>query len=883
MTQFWRKLTWFLRRPDKEAELEEELRFHVEEEAAERQAQGLAGAEARLAARRELGNLALVQEDTRATWSWTFGMHMATLLQDLIFGVRTLAKRPAFTVAALFTVMLGIGATTSIYSVVDAVLLRPLPYAHPDRLVEIWNSDPRQKVSYPGLTFDTLDRWRSAADFLDGLEGYQPVSMALTGAAGARVLQGTYVSEGLMAFLGVRPQLGRLLVPGDGLPDRDHVVVLSDGVWREVYGADPAILGRPVVLNKEEFLVAGVMERDFRFPQPSGDFWIPFALTHDSVTSKKLRPWAISRLRAGVTLEQAQTRMDVIAQRLQRDQPRQAGWTAALISLDSKRANPQTRRSLMVLLGAVGLVLAISCVNAGSMLLARGVAREKEMAVRAALGAGRWRLIRQLLTESVLLSVLGGALGVLLAGWGVAAMVRSIPREINFFSTNPIALNGGVLGFSLAVSAVTGMLFGLLPALRGSRANVHGPLAQGGRGVSMAAGTRGIRYLLVTAQVALSFSLLIGAGLMIKSFWKLYNVPNGFDGDRLLAVSLELPRARYHTAAQQARFFDELGERLSGISGVQSSTFAGGPPLSNGGVTFGDLETDAHSQTAADRNLVLPFTEVAANYFQTLKIPLVEGRTFSAEEEERPGGATIVNRSMARRYWPNQSAVGRRFRLGDSPGDWRTVVGVVGDVREFDINNRPETIQLYFPLGAIGVNASRWLMVRTAGDALKFLPAIRSAIRGLDKDQPILRAEGIADLLRQSIAGPRFYVWIMSIFSALALLLSAMGVYGVINYSATSRVREVGIRMALGARAADILRTVVGEGALAVLLGIGLGTGGALWLSRFLTGFLFEVRPTDGGTLWMAAAVYFGVALAAACTPAYRSLRVDPLEALRHE
>src|ERR1019366_2959047 len=390
------------------------------------------------------------------------------------------------TLAALFTVMLGIGATTSIYSVVDAVLRRPQPYAHDDRLVEIWNSDPRQKVSYPGLTFDTLDQWRGA-DFLEGFEGYQPISMSLTGQAEPRVLQGTYVSGGLMPFLGVRPQLGRLLVPDDGRPDRDHVVVLGDAVWRAVYRADPAILGRPVILNKEEFIVAGVMAPDFRFPQPSGDFWIPFALTHDSVVPKKLHPWIISRLRAGVPLEQAQKRMDAMAQRLQHDQPRQAGWSASLLSLDSRRAAPQTRRSLMVLLGAVGLVLAISCVNAGSMLLARAVAREKEMAVRAALGAGRRRLIRQLLTESVLLSVLGGALGIALAGWGVAALVRSIPREINFYSTNLIALNRGVLGFSLAVSAFTGVLFGLLPALRGSRANLHGPLARGGRGVSMAA------------------------------------------------------------------------------------------------------------------------------------------------------------------------------------------------------------------------------------------------------------------------------------------------------------------------------------------------------------------------------------------------------------
>ncbi|HEX3744017.1 MAG TPA: ABC transporter permease [Bryobacteraceae bacterium] len=808
---------------------------------------------------------------------------MSTLLQDLVFGTRMLAKKPAFTLTALFTVMLGIGATTSIYSVVDAVLLRPLPYAHPDRLVEIWNTNTRQKVSYPGMAFDTLDQWRSAADFLEGFEGYQPTSMTLSTAGEPRMLQGVYVSGGLMPFLGVRPQLGRLLIPDDGRPDRDHAIVLSDSLWRGVYRADPAILGKPVILNKEEFVVAGVMTPGFRFPQRSGDFWIPFSLTHDSVVSKKLRPWIVTRLRAGIPLELAQKRMDAIAQRLPPDPSRPAGWSASLITLDSKRASPNTRRNLMVLLGAVGLVLAISCVNTGSMLLTRAVAREKEMAVRAALGAGRRRLIRQLLTESVLLSVLGGALGIGLAAWGVAALVRSIPREIDFFSTNPISLDRGVLAFSLAVSAVTGLLFGLLPALRGSRANLHGSLSLGGRGAFTVAGTRGLRYLLVTAQVALSFSLLIGAGLMIKSFWKLYNVPNGFDGDHLLAVSLQLPRARYHTPADQALFFEDLGARLAAVPGVESATFAGGPPLGNGGITFGNLETDAHTETAADKNLVLPFTEVAENYFATLRIPLLQGRSFSAVEQQKAAGATIINRTMAQRYWPNQSAVGRKFRLGDSPKDWRTVVGVVGDVREFDMNSRPEAIQLYFPLGTLGANASRWLLVRTAGDPLIFLPAIRSAIRSLDRDQPILQAQGVADLLQQSVAGPRFYVWIMGVFSALALLLSAMGVYGVINYSATSRVQEVGIRMALGAKVTDILRTIVGQGALSVAMGIALGIAGALSLSRFLSGFLFEVRPADAPTIWIAAAVYFAVAVAAAATPAWRSLRIDPLEALRHD
>jgi putative ABC transport system permease protein len=348
-------------------------------------------------------------------------------------------------------------------------------------------------------------------------------------------------------------------------------------------------------------------------------------------------------------------------------------------------------------------------------------------------------------------------------------------------------------------------------------------------------------------------------------------------------VSLELPRARYHTTAQQAQFFQDLGERLSAVPGLQASTVAGGPPLGNGGITFGDLETDAHSQSAADRNLVLPFTEVAANYFSTMKIPLLEGRSFSAEEEQRAGDATIVNRSMARRYWPNQPAVGRRFRVGDGPNDWRTVVGVVGDVREFDFNSRPETLQLYFPMGATGLASSRWLLVRTSGDPLPFLAAVRGAIHSLDKDQPILEAQSVAGLLTRSVAGPRFYMWIMGIFAALALLLSAMGVYGVINYSASSRVREVGIRMALGARAGDIVRTIVGQGALSVLAGIALGIAGALMVSRFLSGFLYEVRPTDAATIWIAAAVYVGVALAAASTPAYRSLRVDPLEALRHE
>jgi putative ABC transport system permease protein len=812
---------------------------------------------------------------------------MYSLLQDLRFGVRTLLKKPAFTAVALLTLMLGVGATTAIFTVVDAVLLRPLPFNAPDRLVDLINviHHPGATLSYPGLTEETLDLWRSSTtDFLEDFQGYQPYPMQISGISEPKEATGEYVTGGLMTFLGVKPLLGRILLPDDGAPGRDHVVLLSAAFWLQTFGGDPSEVGKTITINKESFTVVGIMPREFRFPRTT-DVWAPFSLAHTSFAanaSKRLRPWVITRLRSGISIEQAQNRIDQISARLQAERPRPDGWGMMVQSVNSERASKDTRRNLCILLGAVAFVLAISCVNTGNMMLSQAVSREKEIAVRAALGAGQRRIVRQLLTESVLLSVAGGALGVIVASWAVGVITRVIPRKINFYSMNTISLDRRVLVFSFLVSVATGILFGILPALRASRANLSETMAAGGRGESGGVRARRLRNALVIAQVALSFVMLIGAGLLIKSFWQLKGTASGFDVEHLMIFDLSLARAKYPTAGSQVAFFEQAAARLAGVPGVRAVTLAGGSPLVNGILTAGDLLIEGHAESAADKNLVVPINDVAPNYFEVVGIALLQGRIFtSADGTTGAAHSVIINASMARHYWPNESPLGRRFRIGED--DWLTIVGVVGDVKQIAFNDRPEQNELYLPLasGAKPAPASRTLLVRMVGEPARNIPAIKDAIRSLDPDQPMSHINAATEQMDEQLAAPRFYTLLMGIFAGVALLLSAIGVYGVVHFFVSVRTREIGIRMALGAQPRDVLRTVVAQGLLLILVGIGLGSGGGLSLTRLLTGFLYQVKPADPATFAAASVLYLAVAFAAALIPARRAVRIDPLVALR--
>jgi predicted permease len=891
-------------RAEREAEIVEDLARQLDDAYREAMASGVSEREACSAAERHISDWAALSKEIseselqkmsqvtqwqnrseerdlqkRGRFSW-----LTDFRQDVLYGLRMLRKTPGVTGVALLSLALGIGATTAIFSVVDAVLLRPMPFKDPGRIVELWNSLPKQKVAYPGVTFETLSAW-SAADFLEPFEGYQPTDVTITGATEPKRVLGAYVSGGLMTFLGARPEIGRPLLPDDGKMGADRVAVLSYSLWTGFYGADPSIVGRTIGLNNLDYQVVGVMPPNFRLPRRDAQVWLPFSMTADSIAAHKLRPWLITKVIPQVPVAQAQQRMDVIAARLGTERPRTAGWSSEVLSLEGMRASPETRRDLLILLGAVAFVLAISCVNTANIQLSQSVVRERDAAVRAALGASRWRLIRQSLTESVLLGLAGGVCGVLLAFWIVRVMVKALPPAITMVNMNPIELDKRVLLFAIAISCITGIAFGLIPSLRASRLDVSDKLAGTGRSNSGTTGLRRLRNALVVAQVGLSFALLVGAGLMIKSLRLLYEAPEGFNQQNLVALNLVLPKARYSTGAQQSAMFEEIEGRLAATPALAGATFASGAPPNDGGIEFGDIEVEGRAKAQSDKDIVVPLTEVAPNYFQVLGAVLVQGRSFDERDGAAGAGSVIINQKMAQKYWPGATAIGKRFRLSDSPQDWRTIVGVVSDIKQFDFQDRPAQLEFFIPLpaGKTADSNFRTLIVRTRGNTAAAISAAKEAIWSQDKEIPIDKIATYEELVSNTLATPQFYVQLMALFAAIALLLSMIGIYGVISYSTTLRTREIGIRMALGAQANHVVTMVVREGLLPAGLGVLLGIGCSALMTKLIVGFLYGVKPADPGTFITVAAIYLVVALVASLLPARRASRVDPLIALRCE
>jgi putative ABC transport system permease protein len=861
-------------------ELNDEIQAHIEMEEADQRDSGASPHDARPRARKIFGSDALHRQDAREAWQFP---RLESFWQDVRYGARTLARQPGFTAVVLLTLTLGIGATTAIFTVVDAVLLRPLPFSSPDRIVEVLNYIPKDKLTYMGSSMAKIAEWKADTDFFEEFQGFSPTTALITGESEPERIAGAYVTDGLLPFLGVAPEIGMGFSPGDGVPGRDHLVLLSQSFWRDRYGSDTGVVGRKINLNKEDFTVVGVAPANFKFPRENVKFWIPYSSASDPSILKHVSPTVITRIKPGLTIAQAQQRMDVITARLAKEKPIRGGWDTKLTSLDSLRAQPRTRTVMFVLLGAVAFVLIISCLNTANLLLSQSTVRAKEIAVRAALGAAPSRLARQLLTESVLLSLLGGTLGALFAVWGVKLISAAIPSEISFWNLNEIAVDKRILLFTFVISTLTGIVFGLVPALKASRVSLNNSLNSSGRTDSGSKGDRRLRNGLVFVQVALSLMLLIGAGLLMKSFSRLNSFPNGFDNQNLIAVDLILPSSKYAAGTQQSAFFNQIKLRLSDVAGTQSVAVAGGDPFSDGGISFGNLEVEARAIADADKNMVIPFTQVSSDYFAALGIPLLQGRTFTEPDARASGSTAIINRWMANQFWPDGNVIGKRFRIGDSSDPWITVVGIVGDVKEFDVKSKPTPIQLYFPLPAGATSGYRTLVIRTAGAPANMIPIIKSAIWAIDKDQPIQRIWTMDELMQRGTAGPRFYLNLMTMFAALALVLSLIGVYGVINYMVSRRTREISIRMALGARPRDVLRMVIAQGIAPSLLGILIGIGGAMALSKLLASLLYEVTPTDKLTYGLVSVAYISIALVACYLPARRAASVDPLEAFRIE
>ncbi|MBI1760543.1 MAG: ABC transporter permease [Acidobacteria bacterium] len=803
---------------------------------------------------------------------------MNTFWQDLRYGARMLMKQPGFTLIAVVTLALGIGANTAIFSVVNAALLRPLPYVHAEQLVAVFvrtNSDPREYVAWP----DLLD-WRAQNRSFAQLAAFVPQSVNLTGRTGSQIepgrVIGGFVSADFFPMLQVTAAQGRAFLPGEDVTGAERVAVVSYETWRDRFGADPQLLGQTLTLNNQPFTVVGVLPAGFRAPYSEIEVWLPIQhYPNFSLDRKVTSAGVFGRLKPGVSMRQAQTEMDTIAARLAQQYPetnKERGVN--LVGLQTLLAE-QLKPALLVLFGAVGCVLLIACANIANLLLSRAVGRARELALRAALGASRARLLRQLLTESLLLALVSGVIGLLIGVWGMEALATS--SAVNLPGLFEIKLDRAVFGFTLGAALLTGLVFGLLPAWRVSRPDLNEALKEGGRTAGAQPSRNRLRGLLVVAQVALSLVLLVGAGLMVRSFANLLGVDPGFDAHNVLTLEYRVPRNKYPEPQQQWRFHEQVVARVQALPGVESAAAVGAIPhggnSGTSGFTLPERATPpAGQEPRAQTNRADP------HYFRTLKIPVLQGRVFTAQDQAQTPPVIIINQTMARQYWPAGEALGRQVHLL-SPDVTATVIGVVGDIRHLSLDE-PAQPQIYLNY-AQQPHIFASLVVRTRGDANSFANAVRAAIWSVDSEQPVWKVRTLEFLLQRSLGGQRFLLQLIGALAGLALLLAAVGIYGVIAYAVSQRTHEIGIRMALGAQRRDVLRLVLGQGLKLVLLGVALGMAAAFALTRLMNTLLFGVGATDPLTFGVVALLLLLVALAACWFPARRALGVEPLMALR--
>lgn len=805
---------------------------------------------------------------------------MDALLQDLRHAARQLLKHPGFTFAAAGTIALGLGANTAIFSVVNAVLLRPLTHPEPDRLVIVWERNragsQATNVVNPGNYLD----WRDRATSFTGLAAFTWSWTTFTGDA-PEIVQGRAVTPNFFSVLGTSPSLGRVFTPAEALPGGPPLIVLSDGLWRRRFAGDSSVVGRAVPVAGGAATIIGVMPPAFR-PMPWGDeeYWEPFRRDPSDRTRQGGRyAMVVGRLRPGVTREQAQAEMDVITSGIEREQPEfDTGWSANVVSLTDQVVG-SVRPALLIVLTAVAIVLLIACANVGNLMLARADGRRREFAVRSALGASRWRLVRQWLAESVLVALLGGGAGLLLAMWGVDLLVASSPTGIPRLAE--IALDGRVIAVTAGLTLFVGIVAGLPAALRVAADGLAGGLRGESSRTTADAGAMHFRGGLVVAQLSLALVLLAGAGLLVRSLHRLAAVNPGFDPANLLTLSIELPSATYPDAIRRATFHTQLVERVRGLPGVSAAGAVSFLPLSGAGAAtrftiVGRPAPEPGHWTSADIRIVDP------GYFAAMRIPLERGRGLTAADRADAPPVVLINETMARRFWPNENPIGSRLQVRWAhPEAQPQIVGVVGDVRVSSLDGelRPMIYypQLQEPSGYMAIIA------RHAGDAPGLTSAVRAVVRELDRNLPVSDVATMSARLVQSMADRRYPMLLLTVFAALAVLLAAVGIYGVLSYAVNQRQREFGVRMALGAGAADVLRLVIGGGMRLTLAGIAIGATGGLFASRALGRLLYGVTPTDPLTFAAVAGLLALVALIAVYFPALRATRVDPMTVLRSE
>jgi putative ABC transport system permease protein len=813
---------------------------------------------------------------------------MGTIWQDLRYAARLLLSKPGFTAVAVLTLALGVGANTAIFSIVNAVLLRPLPFKEPDRLVLVRENFPRlygPAVNLSGAEF--LD-YRDGNTVFSQTAGFTDFKVNLTGRGEPQRVQAARVSASFFPTLGVAPALGRSFSAEEDQPGSNDVVILSNALWRGQFGGDASIVGKTVRLDGRPFTVVGVMPRSFEFPyrdelmDAEAELWVPLALTDKEKNGRadSFDFRFVGRMKPGVTLAQAQADIGTIAARLRQEHPDvysgNLEMTAGVVALKEKIVG-QVRPLLLILFGAVGLVLLISCANVANLLLARAAARQKEIALRSVLGAGRLRLVRQLLTESLLLSLSASALGLLIAVWAVGFVVKFGPRDVP--RLQDVSLDTTALVFTLAASVLTAVLFGIAPAIHGARLNLSEALKQTAGRASGGRESKRLRAILVVFETAAAVVLLVSAGLLVNSFVRLMRVQPGFDPEGVIVARTALPATRYPKEEQNKAAYRQILARLAATPGVKSAGLATYLPLAGDwGIGFrveGAGENEFHNADG---------TWVSNDYLNTMGIRLLKGRGFTDDDREDTTPVVIVNETLARTYFPGGDAVGKRLQWGGWPGaQWLTVVGVVGDVKvsALDAETQP---MIYMPIFQIPRARPNVIFVaRTDASPAALAASMRDAIRSVDRELPAYDIRTMSDVVAESVAQRRFSMMLLSVFGAAALLLAGVGIYGVLSYWVTQRTQEIGIRMALGARGRDVLRLVVGQGMALVGVGVGVGLAGALLLTRVMRGLLFAVSATDPLTFVSVALLLAAVALLACLVPARRATKVDPMVALRYE
>jgi putative ABC transport system permease protein len=809
---------------------------------------------------------------------------MDNLIRDVRFALRTMARKPGFTAIAIIIMALGIGANTAIFSLVRAVLLRPLPFANAERLAMVW-----EDAAYVGFPKNTpapanYADWKARNEVFEDMAAVRTRDFSLTGDGEPEKVDAYGVTASFFPVLGVEPALGRILAPEDDRPEAGKVVVISYPLWQSRYGGDASIVGRDILLNDEKYTVVGVMPRGFQFLDPEVRLWVPAGLTPRQLASRGSHYLqVVARMKPGVTLAEANSNIKTITAQIARDYPDQAGRLDANVVSLGEELTGDTRRPLIVLLVAVAFVLLIASANLANLLLSRALSRSREVAVRTALGATRGRLVRQLITESVLLSFAGGAAGVAVAIWSFAFLRHLIPPTLSLFVD--LRIDGMVLAFTMALAVVTGMVFGLAPALQSSKVDLNEALKQGGGRTNLSAGHRRLQNAMIVGEVALAMVLLVGAGLLIKTFARLRDQYAGLRAESVLALRTQLPESRYKEPARRFAFYKQVLERVNALPGVAAAAYTTSVPLDWRGGTNGITIEGRAVERGVDYDA--NHRQISPDYFKAIGITLKDGRTFNAGDHEQAPPVAIVNETMAREFWPGESVIGKRFKTSEpeSPDPWITVVGVVSDIKQMSAEAAVKA-EMYLPYQQVADQpwyAPRDLVIRTSGEPMSLVSAVTDSVHEVDRDQPVSNIRTMKEVLGQEFGQRETGTTLLGVFAALAMGLAAIGLYGVLSYFVSQRIPEFGVRMALGAQSRDIVWLVLKRGMGMVMLGIAIGTAAAFALTRLMQSLLFEVSASDPTVFAAIALLLAAVAFLACVIPARRAMKIDPMVALRYE